>query len=59
MANERGSKRDYRKITVTLPPTLYRVLVKEQARRKIAGITARTISAIVTEWLTRSLGETT
>ncbi len=45
-------KADYRKLTVTLPPALYRVLVQEHSRRKIAGERGFTLSAIVTEWLT-------
>ena len=44
-----GEKSDFRKISVTLPPAAYKRLVKEAARRKIAGERNHLLSAIIRE----------
>ena len=43
----KGAKRDFRKVTVTLPPAAYEKLVRESARRKIAGEPDQLLSALV------------
>lgn len=52
-----GEKGDFRKISVTLPPHAYERLVRESARRKIAGEPNQLLSALlreaVTEYLSR------
>ena len=45
----RGAKSDFRKVTVTLPPEAYERLVRESARRKIAGERDQLLSALVRE----------
>jgi hypothetical protein len=45
----RGEKRDFRKITVTLPPDAYERLIQESARRKIAGEPNQLLSALLRE----------
>jgi hypothetical protein len=45
----RGEKRDFRKVSVTLPPEAYQRLVQESARRKIAGEPNQLLSALVRE----------
>lgn len=42
---------DYRKVTVTLPPEVYDLLIQESARRKSAGDPNHMLSAIAREWL--------
>lgn len=44
-----GEKGDFRKVTVTLPPGLYELLVQESARRKIAGEPNSLLAAVVRE----------
>jgi hypothetical protein len=44
-----GEKGDFRKVTVTLPPEAYRLLVEESARRKIAGDPNHLLASIVRE----------
>ena len=45
----KGAKSNFRKITVTLPPAAYEKLVRESARRKIAGEPDQLLSALVRE----------
>jgi hypothetical protein len=47
-----GDKSDFRPVTVTLPPKAYERLVKESARRKIAGSPNKLLSALVREAVT-------
>jgi len=42
-----GEKGAFRKITVTVPPELYERLVRESARRKIAGEPNQLLSALL------------
>jgi transcriptional regulator of met regulon len=49
---ERGS---YRKLTVTLPQDVYERLVRESARRKIAGVRNQMLSALLREALSEYL----
>ena len=51
----RGEKGDFRKVSITIPPEAYEKLVKESARRKIAGAPNRLLSALVREALTQYL----
>jgi hypothetical protein len=44
-----GEKGDFRRITVTLPPEIYERLVRESARRKIAGEPNQLLSAMLRE----------
>ena len=44
-----GEKGAFRKITVTVPPDVYERLVRESARRKIAGEPNQLISALLRE----------
>lgn len=44
-----GKKAAFRKITVTVPPRLYERLVRESARRKIAGEANYLFSALLRE----------
>lgn len=44
-----GSRGDFRKVTVTLPPEIYRMLVEESARRKIASEPNHLLAAILRE----------
>jgi transcriptional regulator of met regulon len=44
-----GEKGAFRKITVTVPPDVYEKLVRESARRKIAGESNQLISALLRE----------
>jgi transcriptional regulator of met regulon len=50
-----GEKRTFRKITVTVPPEIYERLVRESARRKIAGEPNKLLSALLREAVTRYL----
>src|SRR5215475_12494720 len=45
----RGEKSDFRKVSVTMPPMAYERLVRESARRKIAGEPNQLLSALVRE----------
>ncbi len=45
----RGEKGDFRKVSVTIPPEAYERLVRESARRKIAGEPNQLLSALVRE----------
>jgi hypothetical protein len=42
-----GTKGDFRRITVILPPEIYERLVRESARRKIAGERNQLLSAML------------
>lgn len=44
-----GQRGDFRKLTVTLPPDIYRLLVEESAHRKIRGEPNRLLVSIVRE----------
>ena len=50
-----GEKSAFRKLTITVPPEIYEQLVKESARRKIAGEPNQLVSALLREALTRYL----
>jgi len=50
-----GEKGAFRKITVTLPPDVYERLIRESARRKIAGEPNQLMSALLREAVTRYL----
>ncbi len=52
-----GEKGDFRKITITLPPVIYELLVQESARRKIAKEPNHPLSAIIREAVVDYLGE--
>lgn len=52
-----GDKGAFRKITVTVPPEVYERLVRESARRKIAGEPNQLLSALLREAVTRYLEE--
>jgi hypothetical protein len=45
----RGEKGDFRKVSITIPPEAYEKLVRESARRKIAGEPNQLLSALVRE----------
>jgi len=51
-----GTKGDFRRMTVTLPPAAYELLVHESAKRKIAGRPNHPVSAIVREAVVEYLG---
>lgn len=53
--SSKGAKSDFRKVTVTLPPAAYEKLVRESARRKIAGEPDQLLSALVREAITEYL----
>ncbi len=46
-----GQKRGFRKVTVTLPQWAYQSLIRESARRKIAGLPNQLLSALLREAL--------
>jgi hypothetical protein len=50
-----GQKRSFRKVTVTLPPEVYARLIRESARRKIAGEPNQLLSALLREAVDRYL----
>ncbi len=50
-----GEKGGFRKVTVTLPPELYERLIRESARRKIAGEPNQLVSALLREAVTQYL----
>ena len=45
----RGGKGDFRKVSITMPPEAFEKLVRESARRKIAGEPNQLLSALVRE----------
>ena len=51
----RGEKGDFRKISVTMPPVTYEQLMRESARRKIAGEPNQLLSALIREAVTEYL----
>lgn len=51
-----GEKGDFRKVTITLPPGAYEKLIRESARRKIAGEPNQLLSALLREAVTHYLG---
>lgn len=44
-----GQRGEFRKVTVSLPQKYYEILVRESARRKIAGEPNQLLSAILRE----------
>jgi transcriptional regulator of met regulon len=50
-----GEKGGFRKMTVTVPPEIYEQLVRESARRKIAGEPNQLLSALLREAVTHYL----
>jgi transcriptional regulator of met regulon len=50
-----GPKHDFRKVTITLPPHIYELVVKECARRKVEGKKNHLISSLVREAVTKYL----
>ena len=52
---DHGPKHDFRKLTVTLPPHLYELVVKECARRKVEGRKNHLISSLVREAVAKYL----
>jgi hypothetical protein len=54
--NTSSVKKDtFRKVTVTLPQNIYERLIRESARRKIAGAPNQMLSALFREALTQYL----
>jgi hypothetical protein len=50
-----GEKGAFRKLAVTVPPEIYQRLVRESARRKIAGEPNQLLSALLREAVTKYL----
>lgn len=50
-----GKKGGFRKVTIAVPPRLYERLIKESARRKIAGEENHLFSAMLREAVDRYL----
>lgn len=50
-----GEKGQFRKVTITLPPAAYERLIRESARRKIAGERNQLLSALLREAVTHYL----
>jgi hypothetical protein len=50
-----GEKGAFRRVTLTLPPEIYERLVRESARRKIAGERNQLLSAMLREAVIRYL----
>ncbi|HVW83130.1 MAG TPA: hypothetical protein VHB50_00535 [Bryobacteraceae bacterium] len=50
-----GEKGSFRKLTVTLPQDIYERLIRESARRKIAGEANQLLSALLREALSEYL----
>jgi hypothetical protein len=50
-----ADKGRFRKISVTLPPDAYERLIRESARRKIAGVPNQLLSALLREAVTEYL----
>jgi hypothetical protein len=48
-----GEKGGFRRVTLTLPPELYKRLVRESARRKIAGEPNQLLSSMLREAVAR------
>ena len=44
-----GERTHFRKVTITLPPQAYEMLVNESARRKVAGEPNHLLSALLRE----------
>jgi hypothetical protein len=44
-----GEKGEFRKITITLPPAAYELLLRETTRRKLAGEKDHLVSSVVRE----------
>jgi hypothetical protein len=53
----RGEKRHFRKLALTVPPEAYERLLRESARRKIAGEPDQLLSALLREAICRYLEE--
>lgn len=52
----RGEKGDFRKISFTVPPEVYRQLMEESMRRKVAGEPNQLLSALLREAVVEYLG---
>jgi len=52
-----GERGAFRKMTVTVPPEIYERLVRESARRKIAGEPNQLLSALLREAVTKYLDQ--
>jgi transcriptional regulator of met regulon len=52
---EHGHKHHFRKVTITLPPEAYELLIAECARRKIAGEKNHLVSGVIREALSSYL----
>ena len=52
-----GPKGSFRKVTVTLPQDIYERLIRESARRKIAGEPNQLLSDLLREAVTRYLAQ--
>jgi hypothetical protein len=50
-----GNKANFRKVTATVPPDMYERLIRESARRKIAGQSDQLLSALLREALVHYL----
>ena len=50
-----GERGNFRKLTVTLPPIVYERLIRETARRKIAGESNQLLSTLMREALSEYL----
>lgn len=50
-----GEKAGFRKVTVTMPQDIYERLIRESARRKIAGAPNQMLSALFREALSQYL----
>lgn len=50
-----GPKHEFRKVTVTLPPQIYELVVQECARRKVEGRKNHLISSLVREAVAKYL----
>jgi hypothetical protein len=50
-----GEKGSFRKLTVTIPQEIYESLIRESARRKIAGRPNQLLSALLREALSEYL----
>lgn len=53
--NRSDDKKSFRKVTVTLPQDVYEQLIRESARRKIAGEPNQLLSALLREAVSRYL----
>ena len=50
-----GDKGGFRRVTITMPPEIYARLVRESARRKIAGEPNQLLSTLLREAVTKYL----